>query len=224
MPYAYGAKIEHEFDGAKLNIWLTFRHPMDQDVKPAHNLWTLTVDDVEKAISSSAWQDEFTLLLASDEVVAYPDRVLLAYDGPDSNLQTTWGKDWEPWGDTLSTDIGKGKCYVDRGDPANYDFEGNDFTDDDNWHDLDLSSIVPEHTKGVAITWRMRSAAINKWIRFRTKGNANLLNTSICTTQVANQTITVDGIVAVDTDRFIQYQLTAGNYSILRLLIKGWWF
>lgn len=111
MPYAAKAKIEHEFDTDHLNVWLTFRHPMDQSVKPTHGLWTLTVDDIEKNISSSAWQDEFTLLLVSDEVLAWPSRVLLAYDGPSGNLQTTWGKDWEPWGDILSIDL-KGGIFT----------------------------------------------------------------------------------------------------------------
>jgi len=105
MPYAYGAKIEHEFDGTKLNIWLTFRHPMNQNNKPDLDSWTLTVDEVEKAISDSDWIDEFTLWLESVATVAYPDRVLLAYNGTDENLETTWGKNWEPWGAKLSADL-----------------------------------------------------------------------------------------------------------------------
>lgn len=105
MPYAYGATIKHEFETDHLNIWLTFRHPMDQDLKPPLALWLLEADDVSVDIIDSAWQDEFTFLLTSDTIIVYPDRVLLEYNGPNSNLQTTWGKDWEPWGPSLSADI-----------------------------------------------------------------------------------------------------------------------
>ena len=36
------------------------------------------------------------------------------------------------------------KGYVKRDDPVNADFAMGDFTKDGTWHDLDLSSIVPE--------------------------------------------------------------------------------
>jgi len=105
MPYAYGAKIEHEFDTDHLNIWLTFRHPMDQTVKPPLALWLLEEDGNTVDIIASDWQDEFTILLTSDTIVDAPQRVTIEYDGPDSGLQTTWGKDWEPWGAKLSADL-----------------------------------------------------------------------------------------------------------------------
>ena len=116
MPYAAKATIEHEFDIDHLNVWLTFRHPMLRtldplasppvyDVMPPLALWLLEVDDVPVDIVASEWQDEFTLLLTSDTVAAYPDEVTLVYDGPNENLKTTWGKQWEPWGAILSTDI-----------------------------------------------------------------------------------------------------------------------
>lgn len=107
MPYAYGAKIRHEYliDTDLLNVWLTFRHPMDQDVKPPLIKWLLEADAIAYDIVDSAWQDEFTLLLTSDTIAAHPARVTLEYAGPDPDLQTTWGKDWEPWGPTLSVDL-----------------------------------------------------------------------------------------------------------------------
>lgn len=224
MPYAHGATIEHEFDTDHLNVWLTFRHPMDQDVKPAHNLWTLTVDDVEKAISGSAWQDEFTLLLVSDAVVVYPDRVLLAYDGPSGNLQTTWGKDWEPWGPKLSTDIGKAPCFVYRGDPAAFDFEIGDFTKDGAWHDLDLSAIIPENSKGVALFIILRATAVGRYIALRRGGQTNSSNQTYMLVQVAGVMFTLDVIVPIDSNRIIQYKIHAGVDQRCDLTVKAWWF
>ncbi|MBA7704318.1 hypothetical protein ES703_113123 [subsurface metagenome] len=104
-PYASKAIIEHEFDTDHLNIFITFRFPMDQTVKPAHDLWICEVDAIPKAITVSAWQDPFTLLLTVPNVVVLPDRVTLEYDGPDENLRITWDKQWEPWGPIVSIEI-----------------------------------------------------------------------------------------------------------------------
>ncbi|MCK5612175.1 hypothetical protein KAR91_60445 [Candidatus Pacearchaeota archaeon] len=103
-PYAAKAIVEHEFDVNHLNVWVTFRFAMDQTVKPANGLWLCEVDDVLKAVSASAWQDEWTILLTVPAIASIPDRVTLEYDGPDENLRITWGKQWEPWGPILSSD------------------------------------------------------------------------------------------------------------------------
>jgi len=104
-PYAAKATVQHEFDTDHLNIWVTFRHTMDQTVKPAHGLWLCKVDEVIKAITVSAWQDDWTLLLTVPIGTTIPQRVLLKYDGPDENLKTVWNKQWEPWGYILSLDV-----------------------------------------------------------------------------------------------------------------------
>jgi hypothetical protein len=111
-PYAAKAIIEHEFDTDHLNIWITFRHAMDIEnpithvpIKPPNNLWIVYVDTVEKAVSASAWQDRWTLLLTVPGVETQPTRVLLKYDGPHADLRISWHKQWEPWGPILSLDI-----------------------------------------------------------------------------------------------------------------------
>lgn len=104
-PYAAKAIVQHEFDVDHLNVWVTFRFAMDQLVKPDDALWLLEADDVAKPISASAWQDAWTLLLTVPDIGANPDRVLLAYNGPDENLRISWNKQWEPWGPILSLDV-----------------------------------------------------------------------------------------------------------------------
>lgn len=103
-PYAAKAIVEHEFDTNLLNVWVTFRFPMNIDEKPAHNLWICEVDDVVKAVTVSAWQDAYTILLTVPAIASIPDRVTLEYLGPSENLRTTWDKQWEPWGPILSSD------------------------------------------------------------------------------------------------------------------------
>lgn len=104
-PYAAKAIIEHEFDEDHLNIFVTFRFAMDITIKPPHGLWLCEVDDVLKAITISAWQDAWTLLLTVPNVVVLPERVTLEYDGPNENLKITWDKQWEPWGPIVSVEL-----------------------------------------------------------------------------------------------------------------------
>lgn len=224
MPYAYGAKIEHEFDTDHLNIWLTFRHPMDQDLKPPLALWLLEADDVSVDITDSAWQDEFTLLLTSDTIVSYPERVLLEYNGPNSNLQTTWGKDWEPWGPILSTDIGKRDAYVHRGDPNDWDFDTADFTIDDNWHELDLSAIVPENAKAVHLLVVINNSIAAKFINFRHTSQANVSNLVSCKVKVADISDWFDIVQALDSDRKIDYYVSTVGWTFIGIVVRGWWF
>jgi hypothetical protein len=116
MPYAYGAKISHEFDTDHLNIWLTFRFPMRRssdpldepevfDIMPPLDLWIVKVDNVEKAVTASEWQDEFTLLLTVPDVASMPARVFVEYKGPNANLEICWRKQWEPWGPKYSHNV-----------------------------------------------------------------------------------------------------------------------
>ena len=104
-PYAAKAFIEHEFDTDHLNVFLTFRFQMNQDLKPADGLWICEVDEVEEAVTASAWQDAYTLLLTVADIAVLPERVTLEYDGPDTGLQIRWGKTWEPWGPIVSAEI-----------------------------------------------------------------------------------------------------------------------
>ncbi len=103
-PYAALAIITHAFDVNHLDITLIFKFPMDQTVKPANAKWIVEVDSVVKAVTASAWQDEFTMLLTTEVIAALPTKVTVEYDGPDPTLRTTWFKQWEPWGPILSDD------------------------------------------------------------------------------------------------------------------------
>lgn len=104
-PYAAKAIIEHEFDTDHLNVFVTFRFSMDESVKPPVGIWLVDVDGVEKPVSTSAWQDAWTILLTVPDVAILPDRVTLEYDGPSQNLKITWEKQWEPWGPIVSIEL-----------------------------------------------------------------------------------------------------------------------
>ncbi|MBA7617475.1 hypothetical protein ES703_24790 [subsurface metagenome] len=100
-PYAATAIVQWEWYGSLVYLWVTFKYPMDQTVKPTHDLWKCEINGIAKGVAISAWQDEFTIKLNVLFVTALPDRVTLEYAGPDPKLRTTWDKQWEPWGPIL---------------------------------------------------------------------------------------------------------------------------
>ncbi|GAH82500.1 unnamed protein product, partial [marine sediment metagenome] len=104
-PYAAKAKVEHEFDVDHLNIFVTFRFAMNEEVKPPDELWLVEADDILKPVTASAWQDSWTILLTVPNLVVNPDRVTLEYNGPHENLKITWDKQWEPWGPIVSVEL-----------------------------------------------------------------------------------------------------------------------
>ncbi len=100
-PYAATAIVQWEGLIEYLWIWVTFKYPMDQTVKPADTKWKVKLDGVAKPVQMSEWVDEFTIKLLIIYLEAIPDRVTVEYDGPDPLLRTTWDKQWEPWGPIL---------------------------------------------------------------------------------------------------------------------------
>ncbi len=101
-PYAATAIVQHTWAPVEVIVWVIFRYPMDQTVKPANAKWKLVIDGAPTTASTSTWIDEFTLKLVKAPIFALPTTVTLEYDGPDTNLRTTWDKQWEPWGPILS--------------------------------------------------------------------------------------------------------------------------
>ncbi|GAI20613.1 unnamed protein product [marine sediment metagenome] len=113
--------------------------------------------------------------------------------------------------------------FVDRGDPGTWDFELGDFTLDGNWHDLDLSSIVPEGTKAIAMYVLLRTTSTAKYLIFREKGNAYEKNIAMLQTVIANVPIRGDYIVSLDANRKIEYIGTPNVINLIRFCVKGWW-
>lgn len=115
-----------------------------------------------------------------------------------------------------------GMNYVDRGDPSEFDFTLGDFITDGNWHELDLSSIVPEGTKAVHFRITIQSVNIANYFVFRKKGNINERNKLAVRTQVATVPSDGDGIVSCSVDRKIEYKSTNTTFQALILNVSGW--
>lgn len=142
----------------------------------------------------------------------------------DENSQ--WEKDFAKAFQSLSDDL-KGVFstmgyYVDRGDPSAYDFTVTSLTMNNNWQNLDLSSIVPIGAKTVCLMVSMIDERGDSYVIFRKKGNVNIINYSMIVTQVAEITVAQDMIVPCDIDRFIEYFGNAGIDHVY-ITVKGWW-
>lgn len=111
-----------------------------------------------------------------------------------------------------------------REDPAAWDWDEGDLTTDGNWHDLDLSAIVPKHAKFALIGFSLQDNLIGQIMRLRRNGNVNTIAAIRTFTQVAN--IRVGGCipVPVDTDRKIEYSFTATLWTNIGLAVIGWIF
>lgn len=113
--------------------------------------------------------------------------------------------------------------FVDRGDPAAYDFTKLTLTSDGTWHVMDLSAIVPAGAKAVTLRSDLWNADVGIHLRMRTLGNTNLYNVSSAITQVAGIIIYNDHIIPLDTDRKIEYIMPSTTWIAVNITVKGWW-
>lgn len=114
--------------------------------------------------------------------------------------------------------------YIYRGDPVEDDFNLAEFTRDDTWHELDLSAIVPEHAKAIDLTLTIQNSDINGYILFRRGGQAGGINTCGHYIPVINRPYRADLVIPIDSDRKIDYIISAGGWAFINFLIKGWWY
>lgn len=115
-------------------------------------------------------------------------------------------------------------AYVNRGDPALIDFAVGDFTKNNLWHALDLSTIVPAGAVLVDFTVRVRATVVNNQFRLRKHGNVNETVRAIVSTQVANLHNFGDLTASCDSNRVVDYRATTLNWTNIDLSVKGWWF
>jgi len=114
--------------------------------------------------------------------------------------------------------------FVNRGDPAVPDWGEGDLIVDTDWHELDLSAIVPEGAKGVLFKALGRHAAFGKRFELRPHGHAQTQNICEIQTLVAGAFHHADWVCPCDGDRKIDYMLETPAWITVILTVKGWWF
>ena len=116
----------------------------------------------------------------------------------------------------------KGIQYIDRGDVAAVDYNVTTLTADDNWHDMDISSIVGATRKLVLIISDLKDNAGGKVMLMRTKGNVNEVNIAPCGTIKADKTCSRNMFLYTDDNGFVQYKIKSGVWTTINLTIRGW--
>ena len=113
--------------------------------------------------------------------------------------------------------------YVDRGDPAAFDFTAVDFTDDGTWRELDISAIIPVSAKAILLQFDIETVNQAKHIRIRKYSNANVINHQDIETFNGGVHQSGSVIVAVDHNRIIEYNIDTATWTELDVVIRAWW-
>lgn len=124
-----------------------------------------------------------------------------------------------------------GMVYEDRGPvhiPGWYDFDilhNHSFLLDGHWHNLDLSSIVPEGACLVHLRFLICDPVVNKTCELRKRRTPevpNSGNTVTFRTQAPQINMEADVWVPCDENRYIQYKADAGSWFQIGLVVRGW--
>lgn len=129
-------------------------------------------------------------------------------------------------GDTFApddSDLGIPTSYVDRGAASASDWVVGDFTTDDAWHDLDVSSVVPAGASAIHFAFMVRDNLVGVYAGIRGKAHPSEWNRVFLLSQVANILIGIDCIVACDNPPVIQYKFSATAFTSIYLIVRGWW-
>lgn len=113
--------------------------------------------------------------------------------------------------------------WIDRGDIDAVDYTKDTLTADDNWHDLDISSIVGATQRLVLLNSHLRDNAGGKEMLMRTKGNVNEINIAPCGTIKADKTCSRNMFLHTDKNGVVQYKIESGVWAYIDLVIRGWY-
>lgn len=113
--------------------------------------------------------------------------------------------------------------FVDRGDPAGYDYRKVNFVTDSSWHTFDLSAIVPAGAKAIFFRARIANNYVQKLMAVHRYNHSNTYNSSRTYTTTAGVFKEITFVVAVDETRRIRYYFTGGGWTSIDICICGWW-
>ena len=110
-------------------------------------------------------------------------------------------------------------------EPTAEHFVTADFTDDINYNDLDLSSIIPVGATSVLLKMYAVDNAAGSSIYFRRNGQTSTFQVSRLRTQVANIARTPNLIVGVDSDRKCEISInpSRSNWTSISICVLGYW-
>lgn len=116
----------------------------------------------------------------------------------------------------------KGMDFVDVGDPSAVHFNKDDLILDGEYHELDLSGIIPKAARLVMIMVRLEGSAGYPDFKIRRKGNVNTIADDIIRVITVNTPYFETLTVACGSDGIIEYRGKVATYTTCNLIIRGW--
>ena len=115
--------------------------------------------------------------------------------------------------------------FTDRGDPSSFDFDETTLTDNTNWNNLDLSSIVDSGAKAVLLLVKGKDGSTSSLLSFRKNDNSNIINLGQVRTQVAAVVIQNDLVIPLDDNGVIEIKVVPKptDWNDIDITVKGWW-
>jgi len=115
-----------------------------------------------------------------------------------------------------------GHQFYDRGDPASVDFTS--FTFDGNWHDLDLSSIVPSGAVLVLLRVTVQGGGgVVSRMQFRENANSNAVNIDSVDAASSETEGPASVLVVPDSSRVVEYRSQGTTPASVDVAVGGWW-
>ena len=109
-----------------------------------------------------------------------------------------------------------------KADQESYDFLKTDLTTDYQYHDLDLSNIIPPGTIAVQIWGAFKSDTVQSEISLATKGYSGNYLKALFFQPIVNEGFGFSTILPVSKDRKIKYRISDVNWVYINLQIVCW--
>ena len=113
--------------------------------------------------------------------------------------------------------------WTERSGLTGDDFVLADFTTDGEWHELDLSSILPEDAKLIDVYVHIQDNLVGNFFTLKSYGEVNSYNVIEVHSEVANTENDTEGFLYVGDKRIIQYKATDTVFTNIKLTIRGYW-
>ena len=120
-------------------------------------------------------------------------------------------------------DGGHNPTLIDRGDPSAFDFTLTGLTVDAAWHALSLASIIPSGALAAVVRIGIQNNTPGEAVHLRKYGNSNGINIGSAVAQVSGVNMFSECLVYCDTNRQIEYYITAGGtWAAVDIVVKAW--
>ena len=106
-------------------------------------------------------------------------------------------------------------------EPTSADYTQATLTEDDAFHELDISGIVPANTTAIAVSLIVSDGSVGARGRLRSSSQSSFYQALEIQVNVANKTITNNGIVGV-SGQAIDYAFNV-VFTYISITILGWY-